>query len=217
MRLVPSRSSPNRRGHCVLLCELAGKRAPWLTSRKWVNAIRLSRPYGTTCSREALCQLSQHSIYFSRFPPHRHKLFLRCRKNRLSVAVPPALGFPGTDLEPIHPPLLLALPRQRLPPLLRSHSQPRWWDLSISCSYCWTKSTGSWWRPQSLQQKGWTNEGGRPFSLNPGWMLLHPSCPSFPSRLTGNIVLPEWFIKGKLYEMLGFVYSEALQITSQNA
>lgn len=106
--------------HCVLPHELAGKHTSWLMNKKLINAIRLSSPYGRTCSRGALCQLSQHSVYFSRFPPYRHKLFLRCKRNRLSMAVPPVLGFRGTALESIHPPLLLALPRHHSPSLLRS-------------------------------------------------------------------------------------------------
>lgn len=172
--------SSNIRRHCVLPCELAGKHIPWLRSRKSVNAIRFSSPYGTNCSRGALCQMSQHSMYFSGFPPYRHKLFLRCRRNRLSVAVSPALGFPGTALEPLHLPFSWPCRGTAHHHRCVHIARPRRWDLSSSCWCCWTKATGSWWCPQSLQQKGWANEAGTPFSLSSGWMFLHQSRPSFP-------------------------------------
>lgn len=63
------------------------------------ESLQLSSP--TTCSRGALCQLSQHSVSCSGFLLPQQKLFLRCRRNRLSMAAPPTLGFPGTAVEPV--------------------------------------------------------------------------------------------------------------------
>jgi len=98
-------------------------------------------------------------------------------------AVLSALGFPGTALE--HSPgarpsrLLLALPGHRSLPLLPSHRAASAVEFEHRSLMLLSQSAGSWWCPQSLQQKGWAREDGRPFSLNSGWVLLHPSRP-FP-------------------------------------